>query len=175
MLKTPDWGMMIVLYFFFGGIAGGAYFTAAIADNVGGPRSSRVALVGYLLSLPLVALCGLLLIADLGVPTRFLNMMRTLKFWDPMSLGAWAVGVFGLFSFVSSVMCFGPFDLMRAMVLDAPKKPLQLREIDGRIFIERPVGDIDKIGRRLKRQLRRCGLVHRKGRAAQRDGPAVLE
>jgi len=63
MLKTPEWGMMIVLYFFFGGIAGGAYFTAAIADNIGGPRSSRVALVGYLLSLPLVALCGLLLIA----------------------------------------------------------------------------------------------------------------
>jgi len=112
MVKTPDWGMMIVLYFFFGGIAGGAYFTAAIADNVGGPRSSRVALVGYLLSLPLVALCGLLLIADLGVPTRFLNMIRTLKFWDPMSIGAWAVGVFGLFSFVSSVMCFGPFEHM---------------------------------------------------------------
>ncbi|PYM89111.1 MAG: hypothetical protein DME08_26215 [Candidatus Rokuibacteriota bacterium] len=115
MLKTPDWGMMIVLYFFFGGIAGGAYFTAAVADNVGGPRSSRVALVGYLLSLPLVALCGLLLIADLGVPTRFLNMMRTLKFWDPMSLGAWAVGVFGLFSFVSSVMCFGPFEHMAGL------------------------------------------------------------
>jgi protein NrfD len=115
MLKTPEWGMLIVLYFFFGGIAGGAYFTAAIADNVGGRRAARVALVGYLLSLPLVALCGLLLIADLGVPLRFLNMLGTLKFWDPMSLGAWAVGVFGLFSFVSSVMCFGPFEHMAAL------------------------------------------------------------
>jgi formate-dependent nitrite reductase membrane component NrfD len=106
MLKTPDWGLMIVLYFFFGGIAGGAYFTAAIADNFGGVRDRRVAKIGYLLSLPLVAICGLLLIADLGVPTRFLNMLRTLKFWDPMSLGAWGVGVFGAFTFVSSVLSF---------------------------------------------------------------------
>jgi formate-dependent nitrite reductase membrane component NrfD len=106
MLKTPDWHMMIVYYFFLGGIAGGAYFTAAIADNFGGARDSRVARIGYLLSLPLVAICGLLLIADLGVPARFLNMMREFKFWDPMSIGAWMLGVFGLFSFVSSVLSF---------------------------------------------------------------------
>jgi formate-dependent nitrite reductase membrane component NrfD len=104
MLKTPGWEMMIVLYFFFGGIAGGAYFTAAIADNFGSTRDRRVATVGYLLSLPLVAVCGLLLIADLGVPLRFLNMMRVFKFSDPMSIGAWALGVFGLFSFVSSAL-----------------------------------------------------------------------
>jgi len=106
MLKTPGWEMMIVVYFFLGGVAGGAYFTAAIADNFGGTRDRYVARVGYLLSLPLVALCGLLLIADLGVPSRFLNMMRVFKFWDPMSIGAWAVGVFGLFTFVSSVLSF---------------------------------------------------------------------
>jgi len=95
---------MIVWYFFLGGIAGGAYFTAAIADNFGSARDRAVARAGYLLSLPLVAVCGLLLVGDLGVPTRFMNMMRTFKFWDPMSLGAWAVGVFGLFTFVSSVL-----------------------------------------------------------------------
>jgi formate-dependent nitrite reductase membrane component NrfD len=104
MLKLPHWEMMIVWYFFLGGIAGGAYFTAAIADNFGSTRDRAVARIGYWLSLPLVAACGLLLIADLGVPTRFLNMLRTFKFWDPMSIGAWAVGVFGLFTFVSSVL-----------------------------------------------------------------------
>ena len=106
MLKTPGWEMMIVWYFFLGGIAGGAYFTAAIADNFGGARDRQVARAGYVLSLPLVMACGVLLIADLGVPTRFLNMLRVLKFWDPMSLGAWAVGAFGMFSFVSSVLSF---------------------------------------------------------------------
>jgi formate-dependent nitrite reductase membrane component NrfD len=106
MLKAPGWEMSIVWYFFLGGIAGGAYFTAAIADNFGGHRDRAVARAGYLLSLPLVAVCGLLLIVDLGVPSRFLNMMRVLKVWDPMSLGAWAVGVFGAFTFVSSLLSF---------------------------------------------------------------------
>ena len=104
MLKTPGWEMMIVWYFFLGGIAGGAYFTAAVADNFGSARDGRVARVGYWLSLPLVVICGALLIADLGVPMRFLNMMMNFKFWDPMSIGAWALGVFGLFTFVSSVL-----------------------------------------------------------------------
>lgn len=104
MLKTPQWEMMIVWYFFLGGVAGGAYFTGAIADNFGSSRDSVVARIGYLLSLPLTAICAILLIADLGVPARFLNMLRVFKFWDPMSIGAWAVGVFGLFTLVSSVL-----------------------------------------------------------------------
>ena len=108
MLKTPQWEMMIVVYFFLGGIAGGSYFTAVIADNFGSERDRGVAKIGYWLSLPLVALCGLLLIADLGVPTRFLNMLRVFKFWDPMSIGAWVLGVFGLFTFVSSVLMLSP-------------------------------------------------------------------
>jgi formate-dependent nitrite reductase membrane component NrfD len=63
-----------------------------------------VARAGYLLSLPLVAICGALLVADLGVPLRFLNMIRNFKFWDPMSIGAWALGVFGVFALVSSIL-----------------------------------------------------------------------
>src|SRR5438067_10053597 len=106
MLKVPGWEMSIVWYFFLGGIAGGAYFTAAIADNFGSSRDRAVARVGYLLSLPLVAVCGVLLIVDLGVPARFMNMMLHFKFWDPMSIGAWAVGIFGAFTFVSSVLSF---------------------------------------------------------------------
>jgi protein NrfD len=106
MLKMPGWEMSIVWYFFLGGIAGGAYFTAAIADNFGSRRDHTVARVGYLLSLPLVAVCGLLLIIDLGVPARFMNMMLHFKFWDPMSIGAWAVGIFGAFTFVSSLLSF---------------------------------------------------------------------
>src|SRR5262245_6936241 len=108
MLKTPGWEMMLVLYLSLGGVPGGADFTAAIADNFGSARDRDVSRVGYLLSLPLVALCGMLLIADLGVPSRFLNMMRVFKFWDPMSIGAWAVGIFGAFTFVSTALSFSP-------------------------------------------------------------------
>ena len=63
-----------------------------------------MARIGYFIALPLVAVCGALLIADLGVPARFMNMMRVFKFWDPMSIGAWAVGAFGVFAFVSAVL-----------------------------------------------------------------------
>ena len=54
MLKSPDWHLLIVWYFFLGGIAGGAYFTAAIADNFGSPRDKSVVRVGYVLALLLV-------------------------------------------------------------------------------------------------------------------------
>ena len=104
MLKSPDWHLLIVWYFFLGGIAGGAYFTAAIADNFGGPRDKSVIRIGYVLALLLIGLCGILLILDLGTPSRFMNMMMHFKFWDPMSIGAWMLGVFGLFAFVSSVL-----------------------------------------------------------------------
>ena len=104
MLRTPDWHLLIVWYFFLGGIAGGAYFTAAIADNFGGSRDRNVVRTGYILSLLMIGICALLLILDLGTPSRFLNMLWTFKFWDPMSIGAWMLGLFGLFAFVSSLL-----------------------------------------------------------------------
>ena len=60
--------------------------------------------IGYVLALLLIGLCGILLILDLGTPSRFMNMMMHFKFWDPMSIGAWMLGVFGLFAFVSSAL-----------------------------------------------------------------------
>lgn len=106
MLKTPDWHLLIVWYFFLGGIAGGAYFTAAIADNFGSRKDKSVFRIGYVLALLLVSLCGILLILDLGTPNRFLNMVMNFKFWNPMSIGAWMLGAFGLFAFASSALSF---------------------------------------------------------------------
>jgi len=80
--------------------------TAAVADLFGSARDRAVARIGYLISLPLVGVCGALLIADLGVPQRFMNMMGAFKFWDPMSIGAWMLGVFGLFAFLSSALAW---------------------------------------------------------------------
>jgi formate-dependent nitrite reductase membrane component NrfD len=95
---------LIVWYFFLGGIAGGAYFTAAIADTFGGSRDRNVVRTGYILSLLMIGICGMLLILDLGTPSRFMNMLRSFKFWDPMSIGAWMLGVFGVFAFLSSAL-----------------------------------------------------------------------
>lgn len=106
-VADPGWHGPIVWYFFLGGIAGGAYFTAAIADNFGGPRDRNVVRTGYILSLLMIGVCGMLLILDLGTPSRFLNMLGAFKFKDPMSIGAWMLGVFGLFAFVSSALSLG--------------------------------------------------------------------
>jgi formate-dependent nitrite reductase membrane component NrfD len=119
--KREDHALLIVWYFFLGGIAGGAYFTAAIADNFGSPRDKSVFRIGYVLALLLVALCGILLILDLGTPGRFLNMVMKFKFWDPMSIGAWMLGLFGLFAFASSALSFGGGE--RAVAL---RRPLSL-------------------------------------------------
>jgi len=105
-LKAPHWEWYIVWYFFLGGIAGGAYFVGAIADNFGGRRDEEVAKSGYLVALPLTLICGILLTIDLGTPTRFLNMLRQFKFWNPMSIGSWGIGAFGAFAFVSAALSF---------------------------------------------------------------------
>jgi formate-dependent nitrite reductase membrane component NrfD len=104
----PDWGWWIVWYFYLGGIAAGAYFLATLANLFGRENDRRLTRAGYFLASPLMAICGILLIVDLGQPMRFWQMLFDhdswlphLKVWSPMSLGAWAVLVFSGISFVS--------------------------------------------------------------------------
>jgi formate-dependent nitrite reductase membrane component NrfD len=97
-IKKPDWSWYVPAYFFVGGTASGAYITAALADMLG-RRSDRpyviagriIALLGVCASLPL-------LIADLGRPERFLNMLRVFKPRSMMSTGSWALTTFGGFT-----------------------------------------------------------------------------
>jgi formate-dependent nitrite reductase membrane component NrfD len=104
----PEWQWLIVGYFFLGGIAGGAYFIAALIDLAGHPLDRPLARLGYLIAFPMVAICGLLLTLDLRRPLRFWHMLiqsetfrPMLKWWSPMSLGSWALLLFGLFAFLS--------------------------------------------------------------------------
>jgi formate-dependent nitrite reductase membrane component NrfD len=97
-IKRPDWEWYVPAYFFIGGTASGAYITATLADMLG-PRSDRayvaagrfIAFLGVLASLPL-------LVADLGRPERFLNMLRVFKPRSMMSTGSWALTAFGGFT-----------------------------------------------------------------------------
>jgi formate-dependent nitrite reductase membrane component NrfD len=107
-LQIPLWEWWIVGYFFLGGIAGGAYFTSAIIELVGGPEDRPIARMGYYIAFPLALLSGLFLILDLGLPQRFWHMLvysRTFLPWpvwdSPISVGAYALLFFGLFSFLS--------------------------------------------------------------------------
>lgn len=109
-LQIPQWTWWIVLYFWLGGVAGGAYFLSAVVELVGSPEDRPVARMGYYIAFPLVLICALLLTIDLGIPARFWHMVlysRTLLPWpvwnSPMSVGAFALLFFGLFSFLSFI------------------------------------------------------------------------
>src|SRR5437762_9163525 len=104
----PEWHWLVILYFFVGGLAGGCFFLAVLIDLFGRVEDRPLAQLGYYVAFPAVALSGLLLIADLRVPTRFWHMLiasNTLrpmwKAYSPMSLGSWALLVFGAFTFVA--------------------------------------------------------------------------
>lgn len=105
---APDWEWLIVLYFFFGGLAGGTYFLAVLLDFFGRPEDRLLARFGYYVSFPCVIISGILLTLDLNRPLRFWHMLlepNTLqpvfKYWSPMSLGSWALLIFGFFSFIA--------------------------------------------------------------------------
>ncbi len=107
-LQIPLWEWWIVLYFFAGGIAGGAYFTSAVVELVGRPEDRPIARMGYYIAFPLSLVCAVALIADLGRPERFWHMIvysKTLLPWpkwdSPISVGAYALLLFGAFSLLS--------------------------------------------------------------------------
>jgi formate-dependent nitrite reductase membrane component NrfD len=120
-VAPPQWEWYIVWYFFLGGLAGGGYVLATILRLTGDQRDGRVARRGFLLVLPVLAICPILLTLDLGRPLRFWHMLidaRTLglnfKYWSPMSVGAWALLIFGVFAVISFVdAALGPLRLLR--------------------------------------------------------------
>ncbi|MBI3462483.1 MAG: polysulfide reductase NrfD [Planctomycetes bacterium] len=101
-VADPHWGWWIVSYFFLGGVAAGSYFMAALGELIGSEDDRRLIRPAYYLAFPLVVICGLLLVADLTRPERFWHMLiysetgrPMFKPWSPMSVGAWALMVFG--------------------------------------------------------------------------------
>jgi protein NrfD len=110
--KAPHWDWLAVLYFFVGGIAGGSYVLATIAELFGRGRHRGAANAGFLLAFPAIVLGGIVLILDLKRPDRFWHMLfmserfptPMFKWWSPMSVGAWLLLVFGAVSFVTFLM-----------------------------------------------------------------------
>ena len=91
LIKPPVWTWEVPLYFWVGGVASGASFVAMACDLAG---DSDSAVVARRVALGAVAPAPLLLIADLGRPERFLNMLRIFKPRSPMNLGAWCLIAF---------------------------------------------------------------------------------
>lgn len=102
---SPHWGWYIVFYFFVGGIAGGCFFIASFLRLFGRAEDAPVARLGYYVAVAGAAISGMLLTLDLTRPERFWHMLiqsntgaLMFKPWSPMSVGAWALLLFGLFA-----------------------------------------------------------------------------
>ncbi len=110
-VTPPGWSWDIVLYFFFGGLAGGAYFVASLLRLVGRREDRELSRIGYYLAFPLIIVCAILLIKDLGRPERFWHMVfqserlpaLMFKWWSPISFGTWIVTLFGALALLSFV------------------------------------------------------------------------
>jgi polysulfide reductase chain C len=109
-VKAPEWTWLILAYFFLAGLAGGTYALGTMLRLFGRPSDEPAARFAFLISLPLVVLCPIFLTVDLGRPAEFWHMLvnsasggLNFKYLSPMSVGAWALGVFTIFSFLSFV------------------------------------------------------------------------
>ncbi len=92
-LKQAPWAAGdIAGYFFLGGLAGASSVIAAGADAA---RNRHLATTGKLTALGAIGLSTALLIHDLGVPSRFLHMLRVCKPTSPMSMGSWILACYG--------------------------------------------------------------------------------
>lgn len=124
LLKSADWPLLIDLYFFLGGLAGGVFVIATIANLLDGRRYRDIVRVGYYIAFLAILPGPIFLIVDLGLPTRFLHMFMVskpsleigmnsftvgpfhLKLLSPMNAGAWALLGFSLFAFLAALDVF---------------------------------------------------------------------
>ncbi|WP_372349039.1 NrfD/PsrC family molybdoenzyme membrane anchor subunit [Streptomyces sp. KL116D] len=92
-IKAPSWAARdIAGYFFLGGLAGAGSVLAAGAQATGRPGTATALKVSSLAS---VTLSAAALVHDLGVPSRFPNMLRVVKPTSPMSVGSWLLSAYG--------------------------------------------------------------------------------
>lgn len=101
-LKPPVWKAYIPLYLYVGGVAGASAVLGA-ALSLRGPTSIRLVQRSRWLVVGSTAISAALLVADLGRPERFLNMLRVFRPTSPMSVGTWILTPLGLFGSLAAL------------------------------------------------------------------------
>ncbi len=90
-----EWGLLIVVYLFLGGISAGAMVISGLANYIGRQqRYTHLARIGaYLAPFP-VALGTALLVFDLGRPLHFWKLFTAFEPESPMWIGTWLLSAF---------------------------------------------------------------------------------
>ena len=103
-LKESVWLWFIPAYFFAGGAAGAAQVLGAVAQ-----ATDRQGLRGLVKKCRWIATLGLaagsaFLIADLGRPERFMNMLRVFRPTSAMNMGSWILATSGPLAGTSAML-----------------------------------------------------------------------
>ena len=91
-IKEPVWKPEIPFYFYTGGLGGASAGLALLAGASGNRELARRAWINAFAG---ISASPVLLISDLGKPSRFLNMLRMFKVTSPMSVGSWLLAASG--------------------------------------------------------------------------------
>ena len=94
-LKEPVWKWYIPAYFYVGGVAGATAAAGAAAQLFDREGMESVWRPARFVAAGGAVLSAALLIADLGRPARFLNMLRVFRPSSPMNMGTWILSGFG--------------------------------------------------------------------------------
>ena len=126
----PGFGWFIILYFFIGGIAGGALLLAGLLRLFGTAADRPYIRIASLVAFAGAVISGILLIIDLSAPLRFWHMViqnntgrLMFKWWSPMSDGVWILLLFGFFSLVALLESLAADDHSRVRSLRFLARP----------------------------------------------------
>jgi formate-dependent nitrite reductase membrane component NrfD len=97
-----EWGWLVAIYLFLGGVGAGAYTIAAINGFLGdGAEPSTT--VGLWIAFPALLIGSICLLADLGSPTRaFLSGMKPGSSW--IARGFWIIGIFMILALLHFIL-----------------------------------------------------------------------
>ena len=107
-IAPPVWTWEVPVYLFAGGLAGASAGLAFASEAAGRDMLARRA---WAVAGAAVSACPPLLVADLGRPERFLNMMRVFKVTSPMSVGSWLLAAAGTATGTAAASRLSPIPL----------------------------------------------------------------
>ncbi len=107
--QAPHWEWYyIAMYFYIGGVSAGAYFIGSLLELLGREKLRDISKTAYTIAFPLILVTPVLLIADLGSPSRFWRLffytksgLPYMNLTSPLSVGTWALLIYSGMSFLS--------------------------------------------------------------------------
>ncbi|NIN51943.1 MAG: polysulfide reductase [Nitrososphaeria archaeon] len=108
------WGVLIVFYPFITGLVAGAFIVSTLAYVFGKEQYVAIAKLALIISTLFAVICSIPLIADLGQPTRALEIFTRSHFASPMSVFGWVLGSYIILCVVEGWFLFREGNIKRS-------------------------------------------------------------